>query len=34
MPTVSVDKEDLWERLERKYCMYAMLLMVFRHRLD
>jgi phenylalanyl-tRNA synthetase beta chain len=21
MPTVSVDKEDLWERLEHRFCM-------------
>lgn len=23
MPTVAVDKEDLWERLGHKYCNYA-----------
>ena len=29
MPTVSVDKEDLWERLEQKFCT-QILFIVFR----
>ena len=33
MPTVSVDKEDLWERLGQKFCT-RMLFVVFRHHLD
>jgi hypothetical protein len=33
MPTVSVDKEDLWERLEQKFCT-QILFIVFRHHLD
>jgi len=33
MPTVSVDKEDLWERLGQKFCT-QMLFIVFRDHLD